>query len=448
MEIDERREQLTEKIDGLEGKAAEILEKLEQGNVDGAEDLKAEVASIRETLDPLVAEKKELDQKAVISALEDEVRDLHARIGEARKPGRLPFAQHEGSTEEATYGPEGKSSFYADIKAITHGGSSVARKRLDTEYEGKAMREGVDKEGGFLVPPDVSSDLIRLRYYNSVVRPLLSSVRVTTDEFQIPSQVSGLTAGWVAELAEKPSADMEFASQTVNVFTAAGLAVVSNQLLADANWSIDQLVNRDLAFRLAQLEEVAFINGSGTGQPKGILNTSGVGTTTVNTEKVTALLDGIVEAITEVYTEYKGPPNAILMHPRTWQYIATAREETSPSTYLVGTGGSAWGRRANDPIPGYSGTYPPTGELFGLPVYTTPNIPTNLGEGEDESRVIVGDFRTGLILDREDVQYASSEHVYFTTNKTVFRAESRLGFTAGRYPTSFNVVGGKALKGH
>lgn len=447
-ESQERYDKLVEKIDGLEGKAAGLLEKLESGSVDGAEDLKTEVKGIREDLEPLVAEKKDLEQKAVITALEDEVRNLHSRIDEERKPGRLPFQSSEDAGGEHVYGEDGDHSFYADLKSATHSGDTAAGDRIRGQLEGKAMKEAEGKTGGFLVPPDVSSELIRLRYFGSVLRPLFSSVNVTTDEFQIPSQVSGLTAGWVPELEAKPEADMEFASQTVNVFTAAGLAVASNQLLADADWSVDQLINTDLAFRLAQLEEIAFIDGSGTGQPKGILGTTGVGTTTSETETVIALLDAIVEAIAEVYTEYKAPPDAIAMHPRTWEYIVKAREATAPTTYLVGSGGSAWGRRANDPLPGYQGTYPPSGDLFGFPVYCTPNIPINKGVGEDESRVIVGNFRTGLILDRQAVQYASSEHVYFTSNKTVFRAETRLGFTAARYPKAFNVVGGKVLKGH
>ena len=38
-----------------------------------------------------------------------------------------------------------------------------------------------------------------------------------------------------------------------------------------------------------------------------------------------------------------------------------------------------------------------------------------------------------------------SPHVYFTTNQTVFRAEERVGFTAGRYPKAFSVIGGAGL---
>jgi HK97 family phage major capsid protein len=72
-------------------------------------------------------------------------------------------------------------------------------------------------------------------------------------------------------------------------------------------------------------------------------------------------------------------------------------------------------------------------------------VPTNLGGGTNESRVIVGDFRECLILDRQGITVDESKHVYFTTNQTVFRAEQRVGFTAARTPLAINVVGGVGL---
>jgi HK97 family phage major capsid protein len=52
---------------------------------------------------------------------------------------------------------------------------------------------------------------------------------------------------------------MALASITASVFTAAGLATISNQLLADSNPAVDGLVTADLAKRLVALEETAFL---------------------------------------------------------------------------------------------------------------------------------------------------------------------------------------------
>ncbi len=104
-------------------------------------------------------------------------------------------------------------------------------------------------------------------------------------------------------------------------------------------------------------------------------------------------------------------------------------------------------RTAADNPPGFSQNPFYRGTLFGLPVYTSPHIPTNGGAGTNESTIIVGEFSEGLILDREGITLDSSEHVYFTSNQTIFRAEDRVGFTAARYPKAFVAVSGTALAG-
>ena len=227
---------------------------------------------------------------------------------------------------------------------------------------------------------------------------------------------------------------MTLATITASVFTAAGLATISNQLLADSNPAVDGLVTADLAKRLVALEETAFLAGTGTGQPLGILNTPGIGATALTATDVLSLLDAILDSIAAVETNH-GAPSAIVMHPRTWTKILKSRD-TQGAYYIDPTGGP------QDPRTGLRG---PVKTLWGYPVITSNRVPTNLGTGTNESRVIVGDFRECLILDRQGITVDESSHVYFTTNQTVFRAEMRVGFTAARTPLAINVVGGVGL---
>ena len=440
---------LNEKISALETDASALLAKL-NNNPGEVESVRTDLKSISDRLAPLEAER----EKALVQVELDDMKAQVQTINEALEGmrGWNPGLAHERALKDgkAVYGEGSDYSFYLDIAQSMKGD----RKALARLEDAKAMVEGTDSAGGYLVTPEISSELVQLKIAQTPLRGLMSSVGIVSDTLTISTQTSGLTAGWVAELATKPQADFVFGQFSVSVFTGAGLAVVSNQLLKDAGRGsrgpqvgIDTLINRDLAKRLAILEEVAFINGSGTGQPLGILGTSGVNTVTISTgTTVTELLDGITDAILAVQTNFLGNPTAILMHPRTWTRIIKARESTSPSTYLIGAGSTAFGRRANDAIPGGGiQVGSPVGDLFGYPVYLSFNIPTNLGAGTNESRVIVGDFSEGLILDREGVQLDTSEHVYFTSNQTVFRAEMRVGFTAARYPKAFAVVQGTNL---
>ena len=46
---------------------------------------------------------------------------------------------------------------------------------------------------------------------------------------------------------------------------------------------------------------------------------------------------------------------------------------------------------------------------LGLPGHPSNRMPTNLGGGTNESRVIVGDFREALILDRQGITVDESQ---------------------------------------
>lgn len=433
-EFGELKNKVTEGADALEGKAvSELMEKFGE--------LQPELTRIA---DERKAAEAELERKAMI----EHMNTLGEAVNAAAEGKAMPqFFASRGEAEPDVYGENGEHSYFNDVRRARDG-DPKARQRIDDYFEGKAMGEGTDSAGGFLVPPEVSNELIPLRDSVSVLRQLFSAQPIESDTIRFVAQDSGLAVAWTAEFAEKIQSELSFSEFEAHVFTAAGLATVSNQLLKDAKWNVDQLITKDLAKRFVHLEEQAFIAGTGNGQPLGILNTPGVQSIayTEATPDQEKLLDKISDSITSVQTEFLGFPDAIVMHPRTWGWLAKARAESGE--YLLGAGAAGTQRRPSEAIPGYGQGTLPRGELFGLPVYTTPNIPTNLGTGANESAVIVGDFSQGLVLDREGIVTDTSSHVFFTSNQTVFRSEERLGFTAGRYPNAFAVIQGDGLATH
>ena len=446
--MNEQLQKVTEAISALETKANDALASLESGGGD-VDAVKAEVKALGEQLAPLQVQHEKLLRDEETKAMRSQLTDLQAVIADLRKPAG-EFAEAgagEGKAVEANdpYA-DGSHSVFADIR-MANKGSAEARARLIEGFEGKAltaegkaMTEGTDAQGGYLVRPQVERQLVEARESDNILRALCSKLNVTTNAIQLDQLGLSTTAGWVAELATKPeSTAMTLASVTASVFTAAGLATISNQLLADSNPEVDGLVTSDLAKRLVALEETAFLSGTGTNQPLGILNTSGIGATSLTATDIPSLLNAILDAIAAVESNH-GSPSAILMHPRTWTRILKA--QASSGVYLLGDPGVTNGTNYTAARTVANG---PSKVLWGYPVLTTNRMPTNLGAGTNESRVIVGDFKEALILDRQGITVDESPHVYFTTNQTVFRAECRVGFTAARTPLAFNVVGGAGL---
>ncbi len=433
--------QITEALSALETKATEALAAVEAGDKTVAE-AKAIVDEMKPQLQTLTAEREAALRAEEVKALGGELTTLKGVIEDLRKPHgvfTLPTDDEGKALPEDDPYAAGNLSVFQDIR-LANKGDAAARERLTKGYEnlnseGKAMTEGTAAQGGYLVRPQVERQLVLARESDNVLRGLCSKLNVTTNSIQLDQLGLTTLAGWVAELATKPeSTGMTLATVTASVFTAAGLVTVSNQLLADSNPAIDGLVTADLAKRLVALEEAAFIAGTGTGQPLGILNTPGIGATALTATDVLSLLDAILDSIAAVETNH-GAPSAILMHPRTWTRILKSRDAQG-AYFIDPTGGP------QDPRTGLRG---PVKSLWGYPVITSNRIPTNLGGGTNESRVIVGDFKECLILDRQGITVDESKHVYFTTNQTVFRAEQRVGFTAARTPLAINVVGGAGL---
>jgi HK97 family phage major capsid protein len=434
-------EQIKTALSALEERANTALAAVEAGDSTAAE-AKALIEELRPQIDILTQEREAAIQAEEVKSLRSEFGNLQSVIEELRKPAGefvLPTDDEGKAVNENDPYAAGNLSVFADIR-MANKGDAPARERLTQgieglNAEGKAMTEGTQAQGGYLVRPQIERQIVLARELDNVLRGLCSKLNVTTNAIQLDQLGLTTTAGWVAELATKPeSTGMTLATVTANVFTAAGLATISNQLLQDSNPAIDGLVTADLAKRLVALEETAFIAGTGTGQPLGILNTPGIGATALTATDVLSLLDAILDAVAAVETSH-GAPSAILMHPRTWTRILKSRD--AQGAYYIDPAGGP-----QDPRTGQRG---PVKSLWGYPVVTSNRIPTNLGAGTNESRVIVADFKEALILDRQGITVDESSHVYFTTNQTVFRAEERVGFTAARTPAAFNVVGGAGL---
>jgi len=443
--------QIEEQIDEIQSKADATLEKIEAATSDeDREALKTDVKSLQDSIDVLNTEREAKIAEVEKDQMQSDIKSLTEALDAARKsPTGYGFntatgeeETGEGKASDDIYGPKGEHSFWVDVKAA-QSGSPAARERL---YEGKAMTEGTDSAGGFLVPPEISAELLRLRDAGGVLRGLIPSQGITVDELRIAAVDNGLAVAWTAELAEKIQSEFTFSELSANVFTAAGLAVVSNQLLADSKFSLDQMISADLAKRFVSLEEQAFLNGSGTGQPRGIRQTAGVESIAIKSKDAKKIVDAIVDAVTKIYSDYFGAPDAIVMHPRTWGFLVKAREEGTPGSYVLGPPSTVYGRNPSDALPGFGSGALPRGELYGLPVYTSPNVPTTLGTNKNESCIFVANWSEGLILDREGITTAQSEHVFFTSNQTVFRSEERVGFTAARYPDAFKVIEGEGLE--
>lgn len=121
-----------------------------------------------------------------------------------------------------------------------------------------------------------------------------------TSNVAFPRQTGAGSAAWLA--SENPGSDAADSNLTLDQVTLSPKTLVtsssySRQLLIQSSFPIEQKVRADIAAVIALAVDLAGIQGTGlTGQPKGILNTSGIGSVAMGTNgaaltNVTPLVD-------------------------------------------------------------------------------------------------------------------------------------------------------------
>ena len=304
------------------------------------------------------------------------------------------------------------------------------------------LSENVGSLGAYLVPPQyVQEQFIPLLRSRSVVRAANPIVmQANSNVVYIPSQTGGATAYWVGENATLTASNLTVGQTAITIKKLAGLEYVSNELLADSNPSVDQIMRQDLAAVLSLAEDTAYLLGDGTANsPVGMNSFPGITSLTCASDSGNG---GNIQAA-DIFTMKRkmmqnNVPNdnwAWFCSPRTWDEIAQLKD--SNNRYLLEslTGGNiaqypAYGTYPNGTETTYLGSV--VGRLLGWPVYVTNNIPETQTQGSATtasslflvrmSDVIIAE-RSGLELMATNVAGTS-----FATDQTWIRAIMRVGF--------------------
>lgn len=140
------------------------------------------------------------------------------------------------------------------------------------ELEAKAMSVGTAADGGYTVPEEIDNAIQDLLVNVSAVRPLANVVSVSTSDYKKLVNVHGTASGWVGETAARPATNTsQFAEVPALMGELYANPQVTQQLLDDSIFNIENWVASEVGLEFARAENAAFVVGTGTSQPKGIL---------------------------------------------------------------------------------------------------------------------------------------------------------------------------------
>lgn len=261
---------------------------------------------------------------------------------------------------------------------------------------------------GIEIPPQFAQQILRLDPEEEIVMPRANVIPAGSPpdaEFSVPYFVQGSDGAnggvalvWTKEGKEiNDAGDGKIKDLTLKPNEVSGLATVNNATLQ--NWqAAGPFTENNLRQAFASGRDMKFLTGSGVGTPLGILKATGRITIARKT------------AATVTYEDAAKMLGRLIPEARTgaiWIISVSAL----PTIVTMTDGAGRLIFVAGDATKGIPDT------LLGLPIKWTGKTPVLGSEGD----VILANFKYYLIKPGSGPFVAISEHVKFTSNKTVFR---------------------------
>lgn len=216
-----------------------------------------------------------------------------ARAGTAfidTKTGEMEHDGNEGMLNVKQFQNINNSTYRkAFVKLIQEGG---IERRLP-EGDQKALTEGLDAGGGYLVPPQDLAQILSKEPAPQSLAAQVSSITCNRDRIIIPKinyttnniYSTGMRATWTGEIPSSSSAarvtDPVFGIAEIPIFTCMATLPISNDFLEDTSIDIMAWIRTKVAEFIGLLDEDMIINGTGVSQPMGLVASTH---TTVDTE--------------------------------------------------------------------------------------------------------------------------------------------------------------------
>ncbi len=338
--------------------------------------------------------------------------------------------------DNAAHGRFGWRDMGEQLKAIADTTISKGQRidpRLKTDHYVKAITshpvynkaatglgEFIGSDGGFLLAPTFMDEIWRIAHaefnlldeceVRQISGPSIKYRAVAETSRATGSRRGGLTGYWVDEAETFTASKPTFRTSELKPHKLQVLYYATEELLADGGQFLAQETSAFAADEINFLTGAAIVDGSGAGQPSGVLRSAAL----VTVDKETGQGAGTVlyENVVKMWSRL----HASSMTRAKWYVNQAVFPQLQTMTLAVGTGGL--------PVylPPAGASQAPYGTLFGRPVVPVEQCKA-LGTVGD---IILADMSQYLVATRGGLNSAVSTHVEFLTDQQVFKFTFRV----------------------
>ncbi len=219
------------------------------------------------------------EDDATYTQMEQEINDLGKEIArlerqealeaELNRPVNQPLTSKPGSGR----GEEPKTGRASD----EYRKAMLDAFRSNFKRVSNILQEGVDADGGYLVPEEYDHRLIDTLSEENIMRRLATTI-TTSGEHKINIAATKPAASWIEEGGALTFGDATFSQILLDAHKLHVAIKVTEELLYDNAFNLEGYILDQFGKALANAEEDAFLNGDGTGKPLGLFAATGGGT--------------------------------------------------------------------------------------------------------------------------------------------------------------------------
>ena len=258
------------------------------------------------------------------------------------------------------------------------------------------LQEGVDADGGYLVPEEYDRRLIDVLDEENIMRSLATKIP-TSGEHKINIAATKPSAAWIEEGGALKFSDATFAQILLDAHKLHVAIKITEELLYDNAFGLENYIIMQFGKALANAEEDAFLNGDGKGKPTGIFAKTGGGNVTAEVAAFTG--DELINLVYTLKRPYRKKA-AFIMNDKNLAVLRKLKDANDQ--YL-------WQPSLKEGEPE---------RLLGYPVYTSAYAPADA--------IAFGDFSYYNIGDRGSRSFKKLTELFAGNDMVGFVAKERV----------------------
>ena len=339
------------------------------------------------------------EDNAAYLKMEKEIEDLTAAIDRQQRAERMEQELSKPMNSPLTGKPSGSGAGNSKTGRASdeYKAAMLGAFRSNFRNVSNVLQEGVDADGGYLVPEEYDRRLIDVLEEENIMRSLGTKI-TTSGQHKINIAATKPAASWIEEGGALTFGDATFSQIFLDAYKLHVAIKVTEELLYDNAFNLENYIVTQFGRALANAEEDAFLNGDGTGKPLGLFAATGGGTV-ADTLTAAVKSDDLINLVYALKRPYRRKASFILND----QTLASLRKlKDNNGAYI-------W-------QPSYQAGEPD--RLLGYTVHTSAYAPADV--------IAFGDYSYYNIGDRGTRSFAELKELFAGNGMVGFVAKERV----------------------